>query len=190
MKKAIIIACILCVLSVLGACIWSNLNPAPEQEYLKNEQVSDIKADPEPVSEPVVVDDRYEKAMLKVYAQADINASYPNTLTISGGVYRFNGKRETYYGPSSAYAYKCTRDLRDVWRIQKKVNYHVAVDANDGSYYFIDDVNGVPTWLFVIASSEISKGTIREISYGLALVMDCGCANGTVDVFVGPKWYA
>lgn len=125
----------------------------------------------------------YANAMDIVYKQ-QVKNNYILTLTKSSGVYNYNSKKETYYGPNAAYDYLCEPDGNGVWRTKRNINY----DLNTHSY-FIDDINGVPTWLFVVASSEYSKQTIIEISYGLAIVLDCGCAVGTVDVFVGPNWY-
>ncbi len=49
---------------------------------------------------------------------------------------------------------------------------------SDGN--FVRDENGY----ICIASSDFDKGTIIETPWGTAKVYDCGCANGTIDVYV------
>ena len=88
-----------------------------------------------------------------------------NKLTKSRGVCRYNGHRETYYSqrvlPGGG--------LRIPGR-------HV---ANDGT---IRDKDG---YIVVAANpSFYSRGSRLMISLGPAKVYDCGCAYGTIDVYV------
>lgn len=88
-----------------------------------------------------------------------------NKLTQSGGVCYYNGHRETFYSqrvlPGGG--------LRIPGR-------HV---ANDGT---IRDKDG---YIVVAANpSFYSRGTRLMISLGPAKVYDCGCAYGTIDVYV------
>lgn len=49
---------------------------------------------------------------------------------------------------------------------------------SDGN--FVRDENGY----ICVASSDLAKGTILETPWGTAKVYDCGCASGTIDMYV------
>lgn len=49
---------------------------------------------------------------------------------------------------------------------------------SDGN--FVRDENGY----ICVASSDFDKGTILETPWGTAKVYDCGCASGTIDIYV------
>jgi hypothetical protein len=45
---------------------------------------------------------------------------------------------------------------------------------------FVRDENGY----ICVASSDLAKGTVIETPWGTAKVYDCGCASGTIDIYV------
>lgn len=83
-------------------------------------------------------------------------------LTKSGGVYYYNGHKETWYSqrvlPGGGL---------------KIPGRHVASDGT------IRDENNY----ICVASSDYKKGTIVETSLGTGKVYDCGCASGTIDIY-------
>lgn len=84
------------------------------------------------------------------------------TLTKSGGVFYFNGRKECWYSqrvlPGGGL---------------KIPGRHV------GQYGLIKDGKGY----IVVAASDLSKGTVLLTSLGLAKVYDTGCAKGITDVY-------
>lgn len=49
---------------------------------------------------------------------------------------------------------------------------------SDGN--FVRDENGY----ICVASSDLAKGTVIDTPWGVAKVYDCGCASGTIDIYV------
>lgn len=84
-------------------------------------------------------------------------------LTKAGGVFYFNGHKETWYSqkvlPGGGL---------------KIPGRHV---ASDGTVRDDDDY-------ICVASSDYTKGTIVQTSLGTGKVYDCGCASGTIDIYV------
>lgn len=83
-------------------------------------------------------------------------------LTESGGVYYFNGRRETYYSSNALYHYRTSE-----WTLDSEGFYRT-----DEGYY-------------VVAASDMEQGTTFEGSKGTCIVLDSGCAAGTTDYYVG-----
>lgn len=84
-------------------------------------------------------------------------------LTKSGGVYFYNGHKETYYSSRVLRHYRIGEwhvDSEGFWRTAE--GYYV-VAAN---------------------SAEYSEGTLVDTSKGLAQVLDSGCSYGTIDMYV------
>lgn len=84
-------------------------------------------------------------------------------LTKWGGVYYYNGHRETYYSSRVLRHYRIGEwhtDSEGFWRTAE--GYYV-VAANSGEY---------------------AQGTLVDTSKGLAQVLDSGCAYGTIDMYV------
>lgn len=84
-------------------------------------------------------------------------------LTKWGGVYYYNGHRETYYSSRVLRHYRIGEwhtDDEGFWRTAE--GYYV-VAAN---------------------SAEYCEGTLVDTSKGLAQVLDCGCSYGTIDMYV------
>lgn len=84
-------------------------------------------------------------------------------LTKWGGVYYYNGHKETYYSSRVLRHYRIGEwhtDSEGFWRTAE--GYYV-VAAN---------------------SAEYSEGTLVDTSKGLAQVLDCGCSYGTIDMYV------
>jgi len=83
-----------------------------------------------------------------------------STLTPSGGVYYYNGRKETYYSSRVLYHYKTHE-----WSLDNEGFYH---DAN--GYY-------------VVAASDMPFGTVFNCSKGSCIVLDTGCAAGVTDYY-------
>lgn len=82
------------------------------------------------------------------------------TLTKQMGVNYFGGRRETYYSSNVLYHY-----LTPTWTLDSEGFYR------DGSYY-------------VVAASDMPKGTTFACSKGMCKVLDTGCPAGTTDYYV------
>lgn len=81
-------------------------------------------------------------------------------LTKSSGVNYHNGTRETYYSSNVLYHYRTSE-----WHADGEGFYR----TSDGYY--------------VVASSDHPQGTVIQTSKGAAMVLDSGCASGTVDFY-------
>ena len=82
------------------------------------------------------------------------------TITPSGGVYYYNGRKETYYSSRVLYHY-----MTPQWYLDSEGFYH-----NSDGYY-------------VVAASDMPFGTIFDCSKGSCIVLDCGCAPGVTDYY-------
>ncbi len=83
-------------------------------------------------------------------------------LTRSGGVYNYNGRRETYYSSNVLYHHRTgewTQDSEGFWR------------DSDGYY--------------VVAAGDKAQGSTFTGSKGECKVYDSGCAAGTTDYYTG-----
>ena len=99
------------------------------------------------------------------YSSSYVAAAYyanGSGLTRSGGVYNYNGRRETYYSSNVLYHHRTgewTQDSEGFWR-----------DA-DGYY--------------VVAAGDMAQGSTFTGSKGDCKVYDSGCAAGTTDYYTG-----
>lgn len=84
-------------------------------------------------------------------------------LTMEGGVNYYNGRRETWYSQRVLPGGGLDIPGRHV--------------ADDGT---IRDEDG----LICVAASDLEYGTLVETSLGLGKVYDCGCPDGTTDIYV------
>lgn len=84
-------------------------------------------------------------------------------LTMEGGVNYYNGRRETWYSQRVLPGGGLDIPGRHV--------------AEDGT---IRDEDG----LICVAASDLEYGTLVETSLGLGKVYDCGCPEGTTDIYV------
>ena len=125
-------------------------------------EVSDkaVKAAEEYEAEQAALEEQYYYEETYYYAPS---YDYPTEgLTREGGVNYYDGRRETYYSSNVAYHYRTsewTLDEEGFWR-------------TDEGYY-------------VVAASDMEQGTTFEGSKGTCIVLDCGCADGTTDYYVG-----
>ena len=101
-------------------------------------------------------------------ASRSSGSSYSNNsgdhLTKSGGVYYYNGRKETWYSQ----------------RVLPGGGLDIPgrhVNAEDGT---VRDEDGY----ICVAASDLPKGTIVETSLGTGKVYDTGCAPGTTDIYV------
>ena len=110
-------------------------------------------------------DGYYYSAMGKI--EADLLSPEPaasngaTTLTASGGVYFFEGRKETYYSSQVLYHYRTTE-----WY------------ADDQGFYRTSE------GYYVVAASDMAQGTIFQCSKGYCQVLDSGCAEGVTDYYV------
>lgn len=109
-----------------------------------------------------------EEAAARAAASKSSGGSYSNNsgdhLTKSGGVYYYNGRKETWYSQ----------------RVLPGGGLDIPgrhVNAEDGT---IRDEDGY----ICVAASDLPKGTVVETSLGTGKVYDTGCAPGTTDIYV------
>ena len=87
-----------------------------------------------------------------------------NHLTRSNGVVYFNGRRETWYS------------IHEPGQTVTAVDIPGKHIADDGT---IRDKDGY----VCVASSDLPFYTIVMTSVGIGKVYDCGCSNGTIDIY-------
>ena len=100
----------------------------------------------------------------KALEQQQKQQSYSSSsggLTKSGGVFNYNGRRETYYSSRVLYHYRTPE-----WWIDGEGFYR----TSEGYY--------------VVAASDMSQGTVFQGSKGMCQILDSGCAAGTTDYYV------
>lgn len=85
-------------------------------------------------------------------------------LTKSGGVYYYNGRKETWYSTNEA------------GQMVTAINIPGRYVGSDG---IIRDANGY----ICVAASDVPLGSTIETSLGTGKVYDTGCANGTTDIY-------
>lgn len=82
------------------------------------------------------------------------------TITEQGGIYYYDGRKETYYSSRVLYHYRTPE-----WWTDEEGFYH--------------DVNGY----YVVAASDMEQGTTFDCSKGTCIVLDSGCAPGVTDYY-------
>lgn len=97
------------------------------------------------------------------YANYNISS---NGLTPTGGVNAYGGRTETYYSSNILYSASLTGD--------------------DGSGNYLDSEGFYRTseGYYVVAVSDMSRGTTFEGSKGTCIVQDTGCNPGVTDYYV------
>lgn len=147
---------------IFAACITSaassNAEQEPEEEEVKVEEIHDIPAPPvEQIVQPVLdpIEVQWQEALQQV-----------PPLTKSGGVGTDCGYKFTYYSSKVLYHYRTAE-----WRLDNNGCYR-AWDGNQ--------------WCFVISmnSSYGYMGQTIQFSFGPCIVLDSGCAQGVVDLYV------
>lgn len=190
-KRNMIIAC-LCGIATCGAIcaisaykestetqetesysLWDDTTRAggvlDTQYWDKIAKLAEEKKEVAPVVEEEVVDYSIDYNTNTVTYYTAGGGSYTQTLTdgstidfMSQGVLYEGDTRYTYYSSNVAYHYRTPE-----WNL-----------GDDGIYRTNEGY-------VVVASSDYEQGTIIETPFGTAQVLDCGCANGTVDVYTG-----
>ena len=161
--------------TLLGKCNngWLQISVDEDIFYIEDENITEEEPKPEPTPAPVaeqVSVEQPESFEGGVSEGVDLSYSDPynvssSHLTKSGGVYTYNGHRETYYDEKVLPG----GGLRIPGR-------HVASDGT------IRDENG---YICVAADpSYMSYGSTLMTSLGPAKVYDSGCAYGTIDIYV------
>ena len=102
-----------------------------------------------------------KKKALEQQQKQQSYSSSSSGLTKSGGVFNYNGRRETYYSSRVLYHYRTPE-----WWIDGEGFYR----TSEGYY--------------VVAASDMSQGTVFQGSKGMCQVLDSGCAAGTTDYYV------
>lgn len=97
-----------------------------------------------------------------VYSSSSYSSNSGDHLTRSGGVYYYNGRKETWYSQRVLPGGGLNIPGRHV--------------ASDGT---IRDADGY----ICVAASDLAYGTVVETSLGTAKVYDTGCAAGTTDIY-------
>lgn len=144
------------------------LEPEPSVEPMPEaEPEPDIWFEPEP--EPVVNYD-YTEMSVEMYErdfgpvpEEGYFGDGSGVLTMEGGVNYYNGRRETWYSQRVLPGGGLDIPGRHV--------------AEDGT---VRDEDG----LICVAASDLEYGTLVETSLGLGKVYDCGCPEGTTDIYV------
>ena len=85
-------------------------------------------------------------------------------LTKSGGVYYYNGHKETWYSTNEAGGKTTARSIPG-----KHADENGIIRDEDG--------------YICVASSDMAFYSIVETSLGTAKVYDCGCKSGTIDIY-------
>lgn len=83
-------------------------------------------------------------------------------LNAFSGVNYHDGRTETYYSSNVLYHYRTPE-----WTLDEEGFYRTA----EGYY--------------VVAASDMEQGTTFDGSKGICIVLDCGCAEGVTDYYVG-----
>ena len=104
-----------------------------------------------------------KKALEQQQQQKQESYTSPSSggLTKSGGVFNYNGRRETYYSSRVLYHHRTPE-----WWVDGEGFYRTA----EGYY--------------VVAASDMAQGTVFQGSKGACQVLDSGCAAGTTDYYV------
>lgn len=137
--------------------------------YLNDEIIEKKEISYKLIKKPIdkIVEISYDIPVSRGGFNRDLNRVFKSrstgetTLTARGGVYRFNGRKETYYSSNVLYHYKTPEWIPD----------------EEGFYRTKDGY-------YVVAASDMKKGTIFNGSKGLCIVLDTGCAKGTTDYYV------
>lgn len=138
---------------------WSEILVDQDIKYIKTSYISTEK------TQITKIETKPKEVKVATTRGGTVNQRTQNSnskLTKSKGVNYFNGHKETYYSqkvlPGGGL---------------KIPGRHVASDGTirDGDNYIC------------VASSDYKKGTIVETSLGTGKVYDCGCANGTIDIY-------
>ena len=99
-----------------------------------------------------------EKPVVRSYSYGEYS---PSDLMTMGVIY-WGGWRFTWYSE----------------RVLPGGGLNIPGRWSDGN--FVRDCDGY----LCVASSDLSKGTVLETPWGTAKVYDCGCASGTIDMYV------
>ena len=79
------------------------------------------------------------------------------------GVYEYGGRLETWYSSNVSYHYRTGE-----WWVDEEGFYRT-----DEGYYVV-----------AASEDEFGEGSVIETSRGEAMVLDCGCEDGTTDFYV------
>lgn len=111
----------------------------------------------------VVEPEPAEEAVQTVEERSDVDASY---FRRAGVIYGDDGTRYTWYSQNVLPGGGLT-ELNSNGRHVDEQGY-----IRDGDGYI------------AVASEDYAMGTVLDTPFGQAKVYDCGCASGTVDVYV------
>lgn len=167
---------VLCLILVIGfGAIFAIVNSEPAEcaevdisPTTFSEQVNDTQLVVQETQAEQIAAKEAEEAVARAAASRSSSSSYSNNsgdhLTKSGGVYYYNGRKETWYSQ----------------RVLPGGGLDIPgrhVNAEDGT---VRDEDGY----ICVAASDLPKGTVVETSLGTGKVYDTGCAPGTTDIYV------
>lgn len=181
MKKETKWTVVLCAVLVTGLCAMfaiANSEPAEcervdIQSMTQSETFTETINDRKLVvqteqAEQIAAKEAEEAAARAAASRSSSGGSYSNNsgdhLTKSGGVYYYNGRKETWYSQ----------------RVLPGGGLYIPgrhVNAEDGT---VRDEDGY----ICVAASDLPYGTVVETSLGTGKVYDTGCAPGTTDIYV------
>lgn len=121
---------------------------------LKTEVVSEVTTEQKTEETTEVIEETTEA----------ISVNSGGHLTRAGGVFYFNGYKETWYSTNEVAGQNTAVDIP---------GKHA--DENG----LIRDADGY----ICVASSDLPFYTVIETSWGTAKVYDCGCSHGTIDIY-------
>lgn len=163
---------LLLFITLVGMIIYTSVSSEKHEYSTPELQVSDFAMAVDGANEAIeLVDYSTEESVEEQQAEEQVyyepyytSYSYPDEggLTMSGGVYYHDGRRETWYSSNVLYHYRTSE-----WTLDDEGFYRDA----DGYY--------------VVAASDMEQGTVFEGSKGECKVYDSGCADGTTDYYVG-----
>lgn len=163
---------LLLFITLVGMIIYTSVSSGKHEDSTPELQVSDFAMAVDSANEEIEQADYPMEESLEEQQAAEQDYyepyypsySYPEGegLTMSGGVYYHDGRRETWYSSNVLRHYRTSE-----WTLDDEGFYRDA----DGYY--------------VVAASDLEQGTVFEGSKGKCKVHDSGCADGTTDYYVG-----
>lgn len=133
-----------------------------KQSIPKNVQENNENDQPQtPIKEET--NENFEVSVVEEYENIEESSEEINEdgLTAQSGVNSYDGRTETYYSSNSLY-----HQDTDDWTVDDEGFYRT-----DEGYY-------------VVAASDMPRGTTFEGSKGTCIVLDSGCSEGITDYYV------
>ena len=107
---------------------------------------------------------KVEQSATETVAEVEREDGQRGCLTRSGGVYYYNGHKETWYSTREKGGQTTARSIPGKHADENGI-------IRDGDGYIC------------VASSDLAFYSIVETSLGTGKVYDCGCSSGTIDIY-------